>query len=272
MITYSNSNSSIFLTDKTKGINLSDLKHLHMSKVVLTELHIPLRELEKRNNWYELDGKKYFVKRRALMQNIINELLGEYVSKYMNLATVHQSLLLDDDKIIGLVSENFRKKGIKYVKADCLTDEEHCKINKVLLSRPTLINRNYKRKMYDYLMRNFYTNQCDRMNNVLCYYHFNRIYLAELYDYEMSFISPEDYRLIDPYFMGIDITTNFLAKLLNWDANLQSSVDKIRNFDMQDALDYLENYYKIIIPDDLSDYYLDYDQKRKRLINDKINK
>lgn len=268
---YGTKDSDIFITDETKGILLDNFKFLNITKGELAFLlYMNKNELEKSNNWYEYQGDMWYLKRRNTMLEIINELLGEYLSLYMELPSIHHSLLLDKNRIIGVASKNFRKKNIEYVKANYLTNDEHNRINKILFSRSAIFNKSKKREMYNYIMRNFYANQCDRMHNVLCYYKFNGIYLAPLYDYEMSFISSSDDRIIDPYFMGIDITASLLSRMLNFDSNIERSISKIMDFDMKKSLDCLEEQHKIIIPNDMCKYYIDFDSNRKSLINEKI--
>lgn len=268
---YGIKDSDIFITNETKGILLDNFRSLNLTEDELAcLLHMSEYKVEKSSNWHEYQGDMWYLKRRNNMLNIINELLGEYLSLYMNLPSIRHLLLLDKNRIIGVVSKNFREKDVEYVKANCLDYDEHKRINKILLSRSTIFNKSRKREMYNYIIRNFYANQCDRMHNVLCYYKFKGIYLAPLYDYEMSFISSSDDRIIDPYFMGIDITASFLSRLLNFDANMESSVSKIMDFDMKKSLGYLEEQYKIIIPDDMRKYYIDFDVDRKKIIDEKI--
>lgn len=144
---YNRKTSNIFLTDNTQGISISDLDIVDVSKYDLAqELNIPFNELEKSDNWYYYQGDIYYVKNRSFMHNIINELLGEYMSSYMNLPTIRQTLLLGDNSILGLASKNFRESGIKYVKANRLSFREHDKLNKVLMSRPTIFNHHHKKK------------------------------------------------------------------------------------------------------------------------------
>lgn len=263
--------SSLLSTEHPIGLDIKTLEPLALSKSELSKvLNIPIDQLEKSDNWYTDLENIYYVKKRALIKNIINELLGEYLSEYMDLPTIKQSLLLGDDKVLGLVSENFRTKGIKYIKANDLSFKEHDKVNKILLSRPILVNQRHKREMANYIMRNFYANQADRVYNVLCYYRKSGIYLAPLYDYEMSFFHPDDTLLVDSYFLGIDITPNLINHLVQIDFNMRDSVDKILEFDMVSALEYISNYYGINLPQQLSKYYLDYDEKRKALIKEKI--
>ena len=51
---------------------------------------------------------------------------------------------------------------------------------------------------------------------------------------------------------------------------MRDSVNRILDLDMECALKYLEDDNKIIIPEDLKKYYLDYDRSRKELILNNI--
>lgn len=259
--------SKKFMTDDTKCVHLEDFKRLNITKDELAYiLHVGKELIEKRENWYSYDGDMWYLKQRCNMRIIINELLGEYLSTYMDLPTIHYILLVSNGKIDGVASKNFRDKGISYIQANKLSDRQHKNINRVLLSRPTIFNREYKKQMYNYLMRNYYANQGDRMHNVLCEYRFKKIYLSALYDYEMSFANPSEDRILDPYFLGLDIVPHLLKELVKRDNAMQDSVNKILELSMNVALESIEDDNKIKIPEDLKKYYLDYDSSRKEKI------
>lgn len=268
---YYTADSINFMTDETKCVDLNSFIRLNLTRDELAYLlHINKEIIEKEENWYSYDGDMWFLKRRNKMRFIINELLGEYLSMYMNLPTIHYVLLVSKGKIIGVASKNFREKGAIYQNAFKLTDSDHEKINKVLLSRPTIFNHKYKKQMYNYLIRNYYASQENRMHNVLCEYKSKRFYLAPLYDYEMSFTSKSGKIFIDPYFLGVDINPYLLRGLFKKDRSMRDSVNRILDLDMECALKYLEDDNKIIIPEDLKKYYLDYDRSRKELILNNI--
>lgn len=264
--------SKLFMTTETKCVSLESFRRPSLTEYELAYiLHMNENKVEKRENWYSYKGDMWYIKERCNVRSIMNELLGEYLSLYMDLPTIHYVLLVSNGKIVGIASKNFREKDISYKNAIKLTNREHNRINRVLLSRPTIFNCKYKKQMYNYLMRNFYANQGDRMHNVLCECKFERNTLAPLYDYEMSFMIPESDILIEPFFLGLDINTYLLGELTKRDKSMQDSVDKILSFNMNDALDYIEDENKILIPEDLKTNYLNYDKKRKKLILDKIN-
>ncbi len=256
---------------KTKGIDIKSLRPIGRDRASLARaLNLPVDKIEKIDDWYTLGSDYYFVKIRILVKNVLNELLGEYLSDYMDLATIHYNLLLDSDRIIGVVSRNFRDREVKYVKANELSDAEHKSIKRVLRSRPSIFNIKQKRPMYNYLARNFYANQVDRMDNVLCYYRSASVFLAQLYDYECSMRFPNDRELVDPFFIDESITPTLLARLSQFDKNMLRAIEKVMLFDMRQALDDIASAHNIVIPNDVKDDYLEYDEKRKALIEERI--
>lgn len=114
--------SRILLTSDTKYINIDD-----MQKITLDDLPfcMPLVSLGRSGDWYVNDNcVAYYLKRRGYLAIILNELIGEYLSKYMGLETVEYDLAYEDDNIVGLFSKNFRKPKVDYVYYQDLTEDE----------------------------------------------------------------------------------------------------------------------------------------------------
>ena len=92
---YYTADSINFMTDETKCVDLNSFIRLNLTRDELAYLlHINKEIIEKKENWYSYDGDMWFLKRRNKMRFIINELLGEYLSMYMSLPTIHYILLL----------------------------------------------------------------------------------------------------------------------------------------------------------------------------------
>ena len=97
-----------------KGINTRDLEATKENFMKLSKkLNIPFIDLLLKKNWYLYNGEYYYFKKMSIAMRILNELLGEYLSKYMNLPTVEYTLALDYDKVVGLLSKNFRRRKTK---------------------------------------------------------------------------------------------------------------------------------------------------------------
>lgn len=262
-------NPRILLTSDTKYIRVDSMK-----KISSEDLSFSLpSNLEGRNgDWYENEnGEQYYLKRRKYLAIILNELLGEYLSLYMGLETIEYDLAYDGDNIVGLFSKNFRKKGIDYVYYHYLTEDEKKFIDRVLFLRAkTDWAKEYKQQYTDYLLRNFYANQGDKVFNVLCYRDSGLIYLSTLFDYELSFINSEDSYIVDPFIIRDDFDYKLIRKMRKKDECLDESIEKILKFNMEDTLERIKSDFGIRIPDVVMEHYISYDEERKRLMKENI--
>lgn len=111
---FSASISEYLSGDSIKGISIRDLEKPHENLLALSKaINISLSDLILKNNWYVYNGEYYYFKKISIAMRVVNELLGEYLSKYMELPTVEYGLVLDFNKIVGLLSKNFRSRQKK---------------------------------------------------------------------------------------------------------------------------------------------------------------
>lgn len=270
----------------TKGISIRDLEKANMSILKLSKtLNVPISELVLKDNWYIYNGEFYYYKKLYHAMRVINELLGEILSDYMGLPSVHYSLALDYNNIVGLLSKNFRIKGRKYAQASQIKPKYLQDFSEALESREIT---NLRKIIDKTLIRDFYSCLSDCLNNTLVSASLLKQYrLAESYDYEMSFIdSREDKEHIlwgsdieheydtyyNPLFIeGIingkkeykKITYDTLKSMLEYDEFLRSQLEKIMDFNMSESLEAIENTHGILIDDELKNYYKRFDRTRK---------
>lgn len=289
-----NASSETFLTgDETKGISFRDLSPTSGNIEKLSKiLNISEEELIIKNNWYFYEGEYYYYKKKLLAFRIMNELLGEYIAKYMSVPTIEYTLALDGSKIIGLLSKNFRVKGTKYLPAEKLTEKEKEFFRKVLKGNDI----NELRQLIDrIIVKDFYTCLTDRPGNVLVTKAlFKRPGIAVSYDYELSFIDRKD--ALEPYnksdkeeefntylnplfrsepFSGINyipIDYDYIKGMMEYDQYLIEQYEKMMGFDMGNALEEIQETKGLIIKDELIKFYKDYDALRKKELRDGIRK
>ncbi|MDE5630728.1 MAG: hypothetical protein K2I70_03920, partial [Bacilli bacterium] len=126
--------------------------------------------------------------------------------------------------------------------------------------------KEYKQQYTDYLMRNFYANQGDRVFNVLCQRKRGLVHLATLYDYEASFFHADEDSLIDPFIIQEELNYNLINRLRKKDKCFDESIEKVFLFNMEDTLERIVDDFGIRIPDAVMDHYTSYDKERKRLM------
>lgn len=242
------------------------------AKIISENTSIPIELIYSKyrdytNNWYEIDGKWYFYKGPLSTFHLNNELIGEEISKYFGLESVHYDIAIKDG-MKGVISENFYRPNYKYkkpsdynltskkldilkdIKKICKTKEEYKKIKKEL------------KRLF---IRDLYTSQKDRSNNNLLFKEKNTISLAPLFDYEYSFLK----RDIGIYFgvLGSLIIDKETKIKLQKDKEFQKYICLIKKLDILSIINKIENKNKIIISEEEKAYYSDYDKKIKKLIS-----
>ena len=131
--------------------------------------------------------------------------------------------------------------------------------------------KEYKQQYTDYLMRNFYANQGDRIFNALCQRKRGLVHLATLYDYEASFFHADEDSLIDPFIIQEELSYNLINRLRKQDKCFDESIEKVFLFNMEDTLERIVDDFVIRILDAVIDHYTSYDKERKRLMKENIS-
>ncbi len=227
------------------------------------------------NHWHKIDGKWYFYKSDGYDFHFVNELLGEVISEYFGLDTIHYQVakrIVGGKEEYGLVSENFCSTDYLYTRTwdynlECgnihRLDEliEICKSPeefKLLLS-----------DMKKFVIRDFYTSQLDRSGNNFLFKEkkdkSEGKRLAPLYDYENSFesISPEIY---SNQILRVNMKDTELPKLFKKDPEYQENLSRIRDANMDELMKIVEERHNILIPSDMKEYYRESDKEKKDII------
>lgn len=261
-------NPSIILSDNSKVIDF-DLANKIPYEIITSKYNIPNDHQNKCDNWYSIMHESYYFKNRTRLQVIINELLGVCLSKYMGFDTVEYELATLNGELIGLLSKNFRKENRKYQCASELTKKDHKKISYYLTVKDSILNLEYKRELYDYIMRTYYAASYDLSFNVL----YERIgllpHISTLFDYERSLTDTEEDSIYDP-FVNFYISSKSLLTILNNNPSIKQSIDKVLGFSITKALEDIEEYYNITIPSEVKMKYQEFDTLRKDFIEDKL--
>ncbi|MBQ8891779.1 MAG: hypothetical protein IJ068_02825 [Bacilli bacterium] len=228
------------------------------------------------DHWYKIGNEWYFYKSDGYDFHFINELLGEIISKYFDLDTVHYNVaklcVKGKKEEYGLLSKNFCDKNYLYkttwdyglvpnrdlnvlnsIRDICESDSEYL----ILL-----------KDLKKFFIRDFYVSQLDRTgNNFMFKVNKEGIRLAPLYDYENSFEScrPEVYR---NQIAEINLLNNETRSILTKDEMLQELLHSIIQIRMDEFLQTVEDTHNIAISSDLKDYYTKRDEQIKRLIKE----
>lgn len=228
------------------------------------------------DHWHKIGNEWFFYKSDGYDFHFINELLGEIISKYFDLDTVHYNVaklcVKGKKEEYGIISKNFCDKNYLYktawdyglipndnlnilenIREICESDNEYL----ILL-----------KDLKKFFIRDFYVSQLDRTgNNFMFKVGKEGIRLAPLYDYENSFESyrPEKYR---NQIAGIDILSSDTRRILTKDEMFQELLYSIMQISMEEFLQTVEDTHKITISSDLKDYYMKHDTQIKQLIKE----
>lgn len=275
--------NSYLSADNCKGISIRDLEEIKENMIKLSRnLNISVAELILKNNWFLYEGEYYYFKRLYTAMAIVNELIGEYLSIYMDIPTIHYEIALDYDKVVGVLSKNFRDKNKKYMLALEIQPKQ-LKVFRDALEKKKITD--LRRQLDKMLVRDFYSCLSDRIRNTLVSKSlFGQINLEVDFDYELSFVDrreciefkngfDEDHEFDTYYnplfrsdnqdeFMGI--TYGLLKEMIKYDEFLASQFDHIMGFNIGKCLSDIEARYNIKIAEELKSYYSYFDDMRKK--------
>ena len=256
------------ITNYTKIIELQD--NIYSNYVLSKKIGIKRDVFESWNSWYSYNNQWYFFKNftcdkyESLEFKLINELIGEELSKYLNIDVIHYEIAKLGN-IYGLASLSFFKqknkyyfskdiniypnhvnmKNIRLLKYECKNDSNYIE----------LINEIYKLTALD-----IYMNQTDRNYSN---YQFRRengyLHLAPLYDFEESFVEPFKY-YYDSDLLGISFEN------INNYPRLKQYIDMLLDIDINKILLNIEKERGIVISKKYKDYYFEYIKDRKCLL------
>lgn len=228
------------------------------------------------NHWHKIDGKWYFYKSDGYDFHFINELLGEVISEYFGLDTVHYKVALlkvaGEEPKYGLISENFCSPDYVYTRSwdYNLNIGDIFGLDKLMgICNNTEEFKNLLSDMKRFIIRDFYTSQLDRSGNNFLFKQkkdeSEGKRLAPLYDYENSFesINPEIYR---NQILYLNMKNPELPKFFKKDFEYQENLCKIRDANMDEFMKIVEERHNILIPNDMKEYYRKKDEEKKDII------
>ncbi len=258
--------------------NLSAI--LNLPKLYLFNARIKegnLTVFNRLENWHKYNDKYYYFKPRYYESHFFNELIGQFITNYFGLESVHYTIAkIKDQNIYGIASENFCQAGFNYnTLLYTILHNKHFKCFKTDLNVVHFISEInpdpeskllFLNDLKKIIIRNFYSTQRDaNAHNVMLKTAHNITRLAPLYDYEISYNNemPQQYQSDFCYF---DITNPEVQKILKDDELFQQLLNKILEADMDSFISMVEETYHLNIPYSIKENYRNYDLKIKQLI------
>lgn len=226
------------------------------------------------NRWHKIDGEWFYLKCDNNDFYFINELMGEVISEYFDLDTVHYKIAQlnvdGENKGYGVLAKNFCDVNNTYMTAwdyhfepsKDLSILEKIK-NICLFEEEYLLLLNDMKKMF---IRDFYTAQRDRaVNNLLFKINNDGVRLAPLYNYEYSFEALDKHKYSNP--IGeLNISNSTTKERLLEDHKFQELLYMLMKANMKSFIDKVEERHKILVPEDIKDIYIKHDTEVKGLV------
>jgi len=242
-------------------------------------------------NWHKVDGEYYYFKPMNNTFIFFNELLGEVISQYFDLDTVHYKIarlkVKGEKDQYGIASKNFcnpqytYKTLIDYISE---TDGLHIfekdlsiidKIKVICKSEGEFrLLQDDLKKMF---IRHFYNAQSDGGNGqniFLMNQPDDGIRLAPLLDYEMAYIGYADLHRCFWDIGELNITNPDTINLFRNDVRFQELLYQLMDANINKFISEIEDSFKIKVPTEDKDHYIKYEARIKELIleNNVINK
>ncbi len=230
--------------------------------------------------WHKIDDKWFFFKEEEDELHFFNELLGEVISEYFGLDTVHYKvgklIVGSSEPKIGVVSENFCSSDYKYTRIfdypnfyrGYANDIQHLEKLRDLCASDEefkLLFADFKK----FMIRDFYTSQGDRTGSNFLFKEKNDgsegKRLATLYDYENGFeVCPSD--CLYNALIYQEMKERKLRRYFKRDAEYQESLEKLRDANMNAFLTEVEERHSILIPQDVKKFYIEADKRKKEIV------
>lgn len=262
-----------FLTPLTPVIPLNDF-HPQSVDTILTSINIDRLTVSKYNHWTLIKNDWYYFKELKNPNQLFNELLGEKITTYFGLKSIHYEIAsLQDpnsnETKYGLLSKNFREPQKRYYLARDLGIQQPYTIkelNDVKRYRPQLKLLIDQAKLLTII--DFYRGECDRFKYNLLIEKEQQFYeLSKIHDYGCSF---------RPYLptpkndiINLLPNTPHELRILHRDPVIQEALDKIMTCKIETIVDQINDQYHLNIKKSFLQKYWEHTQHVKTTIQTK---
>ena len=247
---------------------LDDAAKIILNDEIVSSINLPLSNISEYNNWYKKNDKQYYFKEIDSLVVLLNELLGEDLSIWMELPTVHYDIVTDrEDRIIGLLSENVKRKNKIYIDSRNLDKSSVERIRNIFTGDEIEYDTKFKRDLTYYVIRNFYSVLQDRYSNSEVIWNGDSFEIPPLMDYASSYND----HLVGVYYDPL-ITFTFTQKEISYlrenNEFFLEALTRVFEYSYKDALLRLEKKYDIVIPVVVKQYYMQFGEWRKQVLID----
>ncbi|MFI3307706.1 MAG: hypothetical protein R3Y21_03980 [Mycoplasmatota bacterium] len=223
------------------------------------------------HNWHMINSVPHYYKKTDDRQ-LINELLGSYITKCFGLKSVDYQIVTKDDKQ-GIASPIFFNPENFYFYASDFYFSPNNHHSLLKLKNMCSNDRNFKQLVDEIIslsISDFYRDENDRHACNICFEKDLDITLAPIFDFGNSYRN--NVGIENPIF-NID----FYSKKIKLESAFKDFIDfplfkekllLILSLDMEEMLKNIESIYQIKISEKLKRAYLNTDKKKKTLVKE----
>ena len=269
-------NRPLIINKKTIIEDLGEIKN----PIMINDNIIPSSKQSNKNIidngiWFERNGEIYYFKVPKYDSYFLNELIGEEISNYFEVPTVHYQLakmILEDEVIYGLISPYSRSSEKKYMKLYDWAIKEGWNSKKYSDNFIEFLNQQFPTEpitiqIKRLFAREFYAQELDRNEDELVVEIKDNISLAPLVDYEYELDARVNVQsVLLPGIARINPGLRNGKSIILQDPELKRSFLSIQNINMKQILNSIKKETRInLVPYDKK-YYHDFDTKMKQYI------
>lgn len=263
----------VIVGQNTKVIDLGNLEDIEL--IQLEDETVPSL---KRNNyhhrvsgyWLKRENKIYYFKVPIFERQILKELVGEKITLYFGLPSVHYQLAkmkIEDQTVYGLLSQYTRQKDKEYMLLKDWAVKEGWEqqnflrfLNEGYGDQPLL--EEYKRL----LVRELYTQEEDRQDDeIIVEIDQGKVRLSPLVDYEEEFILRGKLDPIKiPCIQTFDVENISTLLTVKGDKSFENYFNQVKKLRINKLLTELKGEFKLKLHPVDRKYYLDYDTGIKK--------
>lgn len=258
----SENDPSYLVTDNLKSIDLFECSKLLANEENAKLVHTTLDNMKEYNSWYLYQDNTYYLKHRPSNIVILNELIGEELSKYMHLPTIEYSVVTSTDEIIGLMSKNFLDGTYEHLQSINASKKMMNDARMMIMAPNFKCDEVVREQITSLIIRNFYASLNDRMKNAHIGIKDGKMIISPLFDYESSFLDADTFLYNDPLF-GFSFNEESIKYIKENNKYFNEYLERIYDYSILVSLENIKNKHGINIPDSFITYYTDYERKRK---------
>ena len=248
---------------------------IKMDNLYPQDAYIPNNFQDLKSNIIRYEDKNYLFKYVWDDSVIVNELIGSYLAKLIDLEAVDYKIGILNDRLYILselfFDDNFDYSYPKYIfnELDCNKISRKLYINNIPEEYPYIREKILKLIILDIKMgqydRSSYTNLMIKKSKVS-----NYVDLAPIYDFGLSYPLDLDELLLKIYYNPyITIRKNkaSLAMLVSEYPKVKDYINILKDINMPSILTAIENRYKIKVNNNIKDYLYAKDKAYTKVLN-----